>query len=208
MIGNSVIEYVWVVTWVIILHSIGPLCITYSILATCLPAVVPWPKCFGWWALAESIFYLLTFVYQHHLQRPALHPPPLRKEERKQLFNTCQNTTEDHARYVEKWFLDAPLAAIKRENIKEFFRWAFLNTAMDDPEYDDEMEEYVETLERNLGTKFEPGRADVTCLRLTVDKVDALHRSLTWYMVRMLFDQVAARLNNANKGLRIVYLRG
>jgi hypothetical protein len=37
-------------------------------------------------------------------------------------------------------FRDVPPAAVKRENIKEFFRWAFLNTDMDDPTYDDEVE--------------------------------------------------------------------
>jgi hypothetical protein len=77
-----------------------------------------------------------------------------------------------------------PPAAIKRENIKEWFRWAFLNTAMDDPTYDDEVERYVKKLERRTGLYFEPGRANMKCLRLTLDKVDALHRSLIWYMVR------------------------
>jgi hypothetical protein len=83
-------------------------------------------------------------------------------------------------------FRDVPPAAVKRENIKEFFRWAFLNTDMDDPIYDDEVEGYVKNLEIGTGMSFEYGRADVKCLRLTLDKVGALHRSLVWYSVRLL----------------------
>ena len=71
-----------------------------------------------------------------------------------------------------------PLAAIKRDNVKEFFRWAFLNTASDNPTYDDEVEGYMKKLEMGLEMNFERGRANVKYLRLIMDKVDALHQSL------------------------------
>ena len=58
---------------------------------------------------------------------------------------------------------------------KEFFRCAFLNTDRDDPTYDDEVEEYVKSIELGTGLSFEHGRADIKCLRLTLDKVDVLH---------------------------------
>ncbi|KAG9499675.1 hypothetical protein J7337_008134 [Fusarium musae] len=51
-----------------------------------------------------------------------------------------------------------------------------------DSTYDDELEEYIEKLEELLGKKLEPGRGDAKCLRMTLDKVEMLHRSLTWYM--------------------------
>ena len=92
-------------------------------------------------------------------------------------------STQDHERYIEKWFLGNPVATIKRDNIKEFFRWAFFDSAIFEPECDDEIDDYVAKLELQLGSKFETGRADVKCIRLTLDKVQALHRSLTWYMV-------------------------
>jgi hypothetical protein len=158
------------------------------------------PTCFEYWAFAETVFYFLTYLYRrYHLQRPALHPHPPSKEERRKLFDRCQDSTQDHGRYISKWFLDVPLAAIKRENIKEWFRWAFLNTAMDDPTYDDEVEGYVKKLEMGSGMNFEPGRADVKSLRLTLDKVDALHRSLIWYMVRTFFYRVVEKPGNANR---------
>jgi hypothetical protein len=48
------------------------------------------------------------------------------------------------------------------------------------------VEEYVKSIELGTGLNFEHGRADVKCLRLTLDKVDALHRSLVWYAVSVL----------------------
>jgi hypothetical protein len=185
MIGSSPAEYVFIKTSIITLHLIAPICVTYCILTICVPSALHPSKCFRHWAFAEALFYFSTYLYQnYHLQRPALHPPPLSKEGRHRLFDLCQDTILDHRRYVSMWFLNVPPAAIKRENIKDWFRWAFLNTAMDDPTYDDEVEGYVKKLERRTGMYFGPGRASVKCLRLTVDKVNALHRSLIWYLVR------------------------
>ena len=123
-------------------------------------------------------------VYQrYHLQRPALHPARASKEERLKLFERCHDSTQDYQRYIEKWFMEKPLSEIRRENIKEFFRWAFFDSAVFEAEHDGEVDEFVTRLEVALGTKLEPGRANIKCIRLTIDEVAALHRSLTWYMV-------------------------
>jgi hypothetical protein len=196
MIGTSTFDYIWVKSWVVILHSIAPICVAYCILTLCLPTSWRLPIFFECWALAETIFCLVFYLYQRHqLQRPALHPPPAPKEERQTLFRLCQESTQDVARYLSGWFFYAPLASVKRENVKEFFRWAFLNTDRDDPTYDDELEEYVKSIELGTGLSFEHGRADIKCLRLTLDKVDALHRSLVWYSVRFSFCSRIASVN-------------
>jgi hypothetical protein len=70
---------------------------------------------------------------------------------------------------------------------------------MDDPTHDEEVEGYVKKLEIGLGASFEPGRADVKCLRLTLDKVNTLHRSLIWYIVRTPIHLVAEEPGNANR---------
>src|SRR5436189_1868549 len=101
MIGTSTAEYVWIKSWIIILHSIAPLCVTYCILTTSLPSFLRLSKCFEYWAFAETIFYFLTYLYQkNQLQRPALHPPPPSKEERHKLFKLCQDSTQNHERYI------------------------------------------------------------------------------------------------------------
>jgi len=70
---------------------------------------------------------------------------------------------------------------------------------MDDPTYGNEVEGYVMKLEIGTGMDFEPGRADVKSLRFTLDRVDALHRSLIWYKVRTLFYQALEKPGDANR---------
>lgn len=206
MLSNSTGAYLWVRFWVFVLHSIAPLCTSYCVLALYLPASLRLPSLLEYWALAETIFYFLTYLYRkYHLERSALHPPLPSKEERRKLFELCQKSTQDHERYITKWFLGAPLTAIKRENIKEFFRWAFLNADEYNPWYDDEIEEYVDKLEMEMGRKLEPGRGNVKCLRLTLDEVNALHRSLVWYMVRAPFWKVSESFGSLTMKLLSAY---
>jgi hypothetical protein len=185
MIGTSPFDHAWVMTWVVILHSIGPLSTIYCIVAKFLPESLRVWRFLEYWVCIETVFYFLTYGYRKlYLQRPALHPPLLVKEERDKLFRLCFDSSPDLTASFSRWFLGAPLVTVKRENIKEWFRWAFLNTDMDDPTLDEEVETYVKQLEMKLGTNFQPGRADVKSIRLTLDKVDALHRSMIWYTVR------------------------
>jgi hypothetical protein len=77
--------------------------------------------------------------------------------------------------------------------MKEFYRWSFLNTGVVNPTNDLELEEYVEKFEEYTGHKFEPGYGNATAIRLTLDKVDMVHRSLAWYLVNPLHaDEVAS----------------
>lgn len=185
MIGNSTAEYIWVVSWVVILHSIGPISALYCLLAPLLPYYLRLPWYFEYWVFAETAFYTLTWFYQkYHLERAALHPLLTSREERSNLFDLCLETTEDHAQYLSRWFLGEHISSIKRENVKEFFQWAFLSTGDADSSYEEELDDYVRRLEQRIGTEFEHGRTDIKSLRLTLDKVNALHRSLIWYMVR------------------------
>lgn len=184
MIGTSALDYVWVVGWVVILHSIGPLCTIYCVVALVLPESWRLWSLLEYWARTEMVFYFLTWGYQeYYLQRPASHPPPLVKEERERLFRLCFDSSEDLSTTLSRWFLGAPLNTIRRDNLKQWLRWAFLNTDTDEPMLDEELDSYVKQLEAKLGIIFLPGRADVQSIRLTLDKVDALHRSMTWYAV-------------------------
>jgi len=79
--------------------------------------------------------------------------------------------------------LGAELEDIKRENLKEFFLWAFFNRGGPPGDDNEELEEYVAATEKLLGKPIEVGRGNAKCLRLTLDRVDMLHRSLTWYCV-------------------------
>jgi len=51
-------------------------------------------------------------------------------------------------------------------------------------EWEDEVSEYLATVEDLLGQALPDGyNKDTTCMRLTLDPVPMLHRPLLWYMV-------------------------
>ena len=137
--------------------------------------------------LAETAFYLLVYLpRKYQLQHAATHPTLLSRADRRQLFELCHNTVPDPEQYLSKWFKMAPRSEIKRDNVKEFFCWAFLNKGDYGPEDDEELEEYVDKMEYLLGRKLDSGRGKAECLKLTLDKVAMLHRSLTWYLVSQI----------------------
>ena len=54
-------------------------------------------------------------------------------------------------------------------------------------EDEDEIEEYTLEIESMLRKDFRPGKGTVKPLKLTIDPVDMLHRSLLWYFVSTFF---------------------
>lgn len=130
------------------------------------------------------------------------HPPTSSREKRRELFQLCHESIIDPERYLSKWFKEAPIAEIRRENVKDFFGWAFLNQPSHGLLEDEELEEYVDKMESLLGRKLQPGRGNAISLRLTVDRVKMLRRSLLWYMVSPLCEMTEA----ATKPKRALYL--
>ncbi|KAK9428104.1 hypothetical protein V1505DRAFT_316403 [Lipomyces doorenjongii] len=193
MRDNSRFDYFFVRFWIIVLSSIAPLSISYCVLVLYgVPDTYRAPQILEIWAIAETTFYFFTLFFRaYYIQSPAIHPPLPSREKRLELFILCEESISDHKQYISKWFMDTPITDIRKENMKDFLRWAFLNSATPDSEYDEELEEYVTILEGRLNLKFPPGRADnVKSLRLTVDKVKALHRSLVWYMCIHVVDVI------------------
>lgn len=189
MIGTSLLEYVFIRACIIGLSSVAPLSIFYC-LTWVLSYYFKFPKFFDvplpfkLWALAEVIFYLfVNLIYREKLQYEALHPPAPARQERKALFELCNDNIPDPEAYLKKWFLGAPPNEIRRDNIKEFFLWAFFNRDGPPGEDDEELEEYVVATERLLGRKIEKGKGSAICLRLTIDAVCMFHRSILWYFV-------------------------
>jgi hypothetical protein len=164
------------------------LCILYGAAVIALygvkAALSPLPLVIESIAVAEILFYLLVYLpYRYHLQREALHPETLSRIERKDLFMLCNKNIPDAEAYLRKWFMGAPAEEIKRENLKEFLLWAFFNRGGPPGDDDEELEEYISLTEELLGRDVEPGRGNAECLRLTLDRVDMMHRTLVWYLV-------------------------
>ncbi|KAF2650922.1 hypothetical protein K491DRAFT_607956 [Lophiostoma macrostomum CBS 122681] len=192
MIGTSIWNYIFIRACISFLHWIAPLSILW-----CLVSQFYSPFRAHWvvqtWATLEAAFYLLVYYPRKlYLQRAASHPTTIYRERRRVLFQRCHRNISDPERYLTKWFRDAPVSEIKRENIKEFFRWGFLNTGEPSAIEGEELEEYISTFEGLLKRRFEPGRGNAVSLRLTLDKVDMLHRSLTWYLCVSFVDTLAS----------------
>ena len=188
MIGTSTWDYIHIQFWILILRHVVSLSFLYT--ASCVLAILfnqqvrRLPVPLEVWAVAETLFYFLIYLPRKFtLQQPASHPALFSPHEREELSNLCHQSISRPDEYLSKWFLGAPLSAIKRDNVKEFFRWGFFNADNVDVDDDAELEGYVSRIETNLLVPIEPGRGDVKCLRLTLDEVHTLHRSLMWYMV-------------------------
>ncbi|TIA20437.1 hypothetical protein D6C80_02436 [Aureobasidium pullulans] len=191
--GPSTSEYIFIRACITFLHWIAPLSIALSVAMFCyrpsrsegfsLQAILII------WALLETAFYVVVFLpLRRHLQKPASHPKLVPYEQRRQEFIRCMGTVPDLDQFLSKWFRDSPLSEIKRENVKEFLRWAFLDIDDIDETYEEEVEEYVQMIEKNHQRKFEPGRGNAMCIRLTFDEVNLLHRSLFWYLCVFVVD--------------------
>ena len=186
MIRNTVWWYIFIQACIFFLHYIAPLSLLYcAIVIAVRPSAYRVLLPLEIWALAEAAFYLLVYLPRSYvLQRAANHPTTLSREERRNLFELCHKSVPDAEKYLSLWFRGASTEKIKRDNVKEFFCWAFLNKGEYGPEEEEELDEYADKMEEILGRKLEPGRGPVSPLRLTLDKVSMLHRSLLWYLVR------------------------
>ena len=87
------------------------------------------------------------------------------------------------------------MSETKRENVKDFYCWAFLNKDAHGLLDDEELEEYVAKFEKGLGRKLESGRGAAVPLRLTLDKVKMMHRPLVWYTVGSSFSDIKFSLD-------------
>ncbi|KAF2466178.1 alpha/beta-hydrolase [Lindgomyces ingoldianus] len=184
MIGTSIFDYVFIRSCIFFLHWIAPLSVFCCLISLVYTPPFHVPLSLQVAAALETAFYFLVYHPRKiYLQRSATHPTTISRDERRALFQRCLENTPDPERFLTKWFVDAPASEIKRENLKDFFRWAYLNTGEPDIEENEELEEYVRRMEELLGRKLEPGRGKAECFRLTLNKVDMLHRSLTWYLV-------------------------
>ncbi|KAL2051123.1 hypothetical protein ABVK25_008552 [Lepraria finkii] len=192
MIGTSTSEYLFIQACIYFLHYIAPLSAFYC---TIVFALHPWgyriPIWLEVWAVAETAFLLLLyFPRKVILQRAAFHPEASPRHKRKGLFQLCLHTVKDPEHYLKYWFRGASFSDIKRENVKELFCWAFLNKATWGLEDNDELEDYADQTESLLGRKLEPGRGKAVSLRITIDEVQTMYRSLFWYLCVFVVDSI------------------
>ncbi|KAL9608539.1 MAG: hypothetical protein Q9167_006632 [Letrouitia subvulpina] len=183
MIGQSRSAYVFIRTFIFFLRSIAPFSIVYWSLRV---TILPEDRHLSFWlefvAAAEALFYFLVFLPKRYFfQKPAVHPAVLAPLERRELFRKCLDTIPDTKEFVRLGSRE-PSDEVRRDNVKEWLCWAFLNKATWNADEDEELDEYLEEIEHLLGEELPPGRGQVQSLRITLDKFHTLHRPLIWYI--------------------------
>lgn len=184
MIGTSPADYIFIRACIFGIRAVTPLSILYTTFCVVWPPrTIPTQTLLAYTVL-ETAFYLFFYLPRKSLlQAPAEHPPIPSREYQTLLHERCNETISDPIEYLRKWFLGADLKDIKLENVKDFFRWGFLNTADENTAHDAELEKYVQGVEELIGKKLEPGRGSAKCIRLTIDPVEMIHRPAVWYFV-------------------------
>ena len=133
--------------------------------------------------IPETLFYLLVYLPKRHVsQRPAPEGTALSRDERQELFDRCLASVPDIRLFLMTWFRGAPLAEIKKDNVREWLAWAFFHSYSTGPVDGQELDDYVSATETVLGRKFEDGCGPYRPLRHSVDRINIQHRPLLYYI--------------------------
>ncbi|KAI8647761.1 Alpha/Beta hydrolase protein [Parasitella parasitica] len=145
------------------------------------------------WACLEIAFFVYFVNALQKLQQTTKPKKPLDQSERTSLFWNCVHTIPDLSTWAEGWFYykndcsHPKFSEIKRENLALWFAWAFWHEHLDivrqNKEWADEIEWMLITTEEWFHVKFAKGlNANLQCIRLSLDPLEAVHRPLIVYV--------------------------
>jgi pimeloyl-ACP methyl ester carboxylesterase len=195
MLNDSLANYVFIRVCIYGMQAVGPWSLAwtiwlifslvtghYSFSGLRLPGLQAW-------VAAEALFYLFFRWYRRYLQREAVHPPLLSRQARKQLVEQVRAEVHDVDKFLSGWFRGAAPQDIGREGLKGFLNWVFWEGRVTEDDAE-ELEEYVQVVEKMAGHKFPEGQGRAKALRLTLDPIEMDVRCLTWYATVMLVEHV------------------
>lgn len=195
MIGTSLPEYVFIRISIFALQYTTPICLVCLCILVAVEGMAALSTWAGKVAIGYSILdilYAVLIYYPHNrrLRQPAKHPPQLPRAERRALLMKCLDNVPDAASYLRMWLLGADDSDIRKDNVREFFSWAFLDKH---PGHEtatelEELDEYIMEIERRIGYQLKPGRSKAKSLRLTLDDVEVRYRSVVWYLLIGIVD--------------------
>lgn len=125
------------------------------------------------WA-PEAVFYLFFIGYNLYIQRKAIHPPKRIREERRALFSKVRSEIYDPVVFLSGWFRGSPVEDIGKDELRRFVDWAFFEGRAGEgsKEDQDEIDEYIEKVDRMMPKAFEEGPGKAKSLRLTLDPIE------------------------------------
>lgn len=150
----------------------------------------------------EILWYLLWFLpFKARLQRPGMPMAQMTLAQRRKLIANILKNVPDVRLFVRKWFCQAHIDQIYRNNVKDWLAWALFareSRELSQAEWD-ELDEYVDEAQEQAGLDLPPGRAEGKPMRLNLEPVQMIHRPLLWYFF-MSFTEVAGWAFLAAKG--------
>lgn len=189
MIGTSRLEYLFIRACILFLHNIASVSVLFTIwllLRPFLPQSIQCDRIFfpiQVWLVAEAIFFIgISIPLRYSLERSAIHHDPMSQEQRERLVRYCMSNLGNPEKFFSRWLMVTHKDHIKRENVKDFIRWAFFHPEQVQ-ELELEVEAYMRDVEKLLGKELPSGKTDAKGLGPMLHEVDAFHRSLLWYTV-------------------------
>ncbi|KAI4599578.1 hypothetical protein KJ359_002025 [Pestalotiopsis sp. 9143b] len=175
---------------------VGLGCVLYFIIALFIGGVpatsFPFSILVEVYGLIEILWYIVWFLpYKARLQRPGQRMAASTRPQRKALIETSLDQVPDARLFIRKWFGNAHLDEIYRDDVKDWllsFLWAVDSDAGIDA---DELDEYIELIEQKADLTLFPGRAGAKPIRPALDPVQVSHRSLLFYAAIALIDITA-----------------
>jgi hypothetical protein len=189
IVGKSTAEYVFIQALTYTLSYLGLACLLYFYLALSIGGVAAiahpisiFIEVVGAIEISFYLFWYLPYRNYLHKQRPA-YPPPLSREQRQQLWTKSLSVTSDLELFLRKWMCGAHIEDLRRENLKEWILWLLFDRDGLPGDDEEELEEYLATIEEALGRNIKSGCGPAKSLRLNFDRFTIRHRSLLFYMV-------------------------
>ncbi|KAI7864511.1 Alpha/Beta hydrolase protein [Spinellus fusiger] len=155
------------------------------------------------WLVLEVLFWIFFLTTRNRLQAERSNVKTMPKESRQVLFNNCIEAIDDIEQWVTGWYYDATTIEnpkfedIKKDNLYEWLAGSlwndYLENIITNPEDAAELQYYTEYTEKSFNVKFTEGRnSNIRCIRMTLDKIEAVHRPLFFYVslyiITFLFD--------------------
>ncbi|KAI1122485.1 hypothetical protein F5Y10DRAFT_74977 [Nemania abortiva] len=197
MIGTSLPEYIFIRISICLLQYTTPICLLYLLTLIAIEgrggASYRTSKVAIGYSIIDILYALFIYYpYNRRLKQAAEHPPLLPRAERRALFIRCLDNIPDVTSYLRTWFLGADESGIRKDNVREFLSWAFFDrhpgneTAVEL----EELDEYLDEVEKRLGYQLQPGRGKAKSLRLTLDDIEVRYRSVVWYFIVGVVDHI------------------
>ncbi|KAJ5337387.1 uncharacterized protein N7506_005409 [Penicillium brevicompactum] len=170
MIGTSTAEYFFIRVCILFLRNIVPISTLYTVhllvvqffhRPTYLGRI---PFSVHTWLTAEAVFFITVFVpLKYILHHSPIFHRPLSAELREKLFRCCNRNVPNLERYLSQWLMVSDAQYIKRDNVKDFIRWAFFKPGYAqglDQQNEEELETYTAEVEQLMERKLSPGKMD------------------------------------------------